>query len=453
MYSREEIERLLNLDRSLVWHPFTQMKDYAGENAPVIAAGEGCYLIDVNGRRYLDGISSLWVTVHGHRNPDINRAVADQLEKIAHSTLLGLGNVPSVLLAEKLVNIAPEGLTRVFYSDNGSTGVEIALKIAFQYWQNSGYGDKKRFLSFYNAYHGDTLGAVGVGGIDLFHHVYGPLVVASVKSPSAYCYRCPYGFKESAGCGHACFEAVAQTMAKHREELAAVIVEPVIQGAAGMLTWPRGFLAHLRKLCDEHRILLIADEVATGFGRTGKMFACEHEGVSPDIMVVAKGITGGYLPLAATIATSNVYEAFFADYSERKTFYHGHTYTGNPLACAAALANLDLFEREAVLGRLQPKIAKLSTLLESFMDIPHVGEVRQAGVMVGIELVRDRETREPFPPERRTGRQVILKAREKGVIIRPLDDVVVLMPPLSIKANELEQLCDTVLVSIREVTC
>lgn len=450
VFSPEEINRLKELDRSLVWHPFTQMKEYAGEDAPIIAAGEGCYLIDIRGRRYLDGISSLWVTVHGHRVPAIDRAVQEQLGKIAHSTLLGLGNVPSVLLAEKLVAIAPPGLERVFYSDNGSTGVEIALKIAFQYWHNSGVPAKKRFLSFYNAYHGDTLGAVGVGGSELFHSIYGPLVVSSLKVPSAYCYRCPYDRPGPEDCGRDCFVAVARTMQKHAGELAAVIIEPVMQGAAGMLTWPQGYLSHLRELCDTHDVLLIADEVATGFGRTGRMFACEHEGVSPDLMVVAKGITGGYLPLAATFTSKKVCDAFYADYEELKTFFHGHTYTGNPLACAAALANLRLFEEDAVLDRLQPKIERLRALLHRFWDLPHVGDVRRAGFMVGIELVKDKKTKEPFPLARRTGRRVTLKARQKGVIIRPLGDVVVLMPPLVIPEEDLERLCTVAAESIRE---
>ena len=452
MYTPEEIARIQALDRTIVWHPFTQMKEYAAENAPIIAAGEGCYIIDIHGRRYLDGVSSLWVTVHGHRVPAIDRAIQEQLEKIAHSTLLGLGNVPSILLAERLVAVAPPGLKRVFYSDNGATGVEIALKIAFQYWQNSGNSRKKRFLSFYNAYHGDTLGAVGVGGIELFHHIYGPLIVNSLKAPSAYCYRCPYGYPGSADCNRDCFAAVARMVEEHAAELAAVIIEPVVQGAAGMLTWPDGYLRHLRKVCDTYGVLLIADEVATGFGRTGKMFACEHEGVSPDIMVVAKGITGGYLPLAATLTTEKIYDAFYADYAEQKTFYHGHTYTGNPLACAAALANLRLFEEEALLEKLQPKITKLQALLAGFPALPYVGEVRQAGFMVGIELVRDKETKEPFPLARRTGRRVILRAREKGVIIRPLGDVVVLMPPLAITEEELVKLCEVVAASIREGT-
>ncbi|MEW6192122.1 MAG: adenosylmethionine--8-amino-7-oxononanoate transaminase [Bacillota bacterium] len=452
MYTPEEIARLKELDRTVVWHPFTQMKEYAAEDAPIIAAGKGCYLIDVEGRRYLDGISSLWVTVHGHRVPAIDQAIREQLERVAHSTLLGLGNVPSILLAEKLAAIAPPGLNRVFYSDNGSTGVEIALKIAFQYWQNRGDARKKRFLSFYNAYHGDTLGAVGVGGIALFHHIYGPLTVDSLKVPSAYCYRCPYGQPGLENCNRECFAAVARTVEEHAGELAAVIIEPVVQGAAGMLTWPPGYLSHLRRVCDIYGVLLIADEVATGFGRTGRMFACEHEGVSPNILVVAKGITGGYLPLAATLTTEEICAAFYGDYAEQKTFYHGHTYTGNPLACAAALANLRLFEEEGLLEKLQPKIARLRTLLAGFSAMPHVGEVRQAGFMVGIELVKDKETKAPFPLARRTGRGVILRAREKGVIIRPLGDVVVLMPPLAIDDEDLEKLCAVTAASIREET-
>lgn len=450
VYSPEEIDRLKKSDRTLIWHPFTQMKEYAGEDAPIIAAGEGCYLTDISGRRYLDGISSLWVTVHGHRVPALDRAIQEQLRKIAHSTLLGLGNVPSILLAERLVEIAPSGLERVFYSDNGSTGVEIALKIAFQYWHNTGVPEKKRFLSFYNAYHGDTLGAVGVGGSELFHSIYGPLVVSSLKVPSAYCYRCPYGGPGPQECGRECFDAVTRMIDRHAGELAAVIIEPVIQGAAGMLTWPQGYLSHLRKLCDTYGILLIADEVATGFGRTGRLFACEHEGVSPDLMVVAKGITGGYLPLAATLTSKRIFDAFYAEYEELKTFFHGHTYTGNPLACAAALANLSLFEEEAVLERLRPKIKRLEELLHDFMELPHVGDIRQAGFMVGIELVKDKKTKAPFPLARRTGRRVILKAREKGVIIRPLGDVLVLMPPLVIPEEDLRRLCTVVAESIRE---
>ena len=447
----EEIEQIKKGDKTLIWHPFTQMKEYEQEDAPVIAAGEGCYLIDVQGRRYLDGVSSLWANLHGHRVPALDEAIREQLKYIAHSTLLGIGNVPSVRLAARLMEMAPPGLTRVFYSDNGSTGVEIALKIAFQYWHNLGKNTKKRFLSFYNAYHGDTLGAVGAGGMDLFHRIYGPLVVPSLKVPSAYCYRCPYG-QDPRSCSQDCFWAVERIIKEKHEELAAVIIEPLVQAAAGMILWPRGFLSHLENLCRRYSVLLIADEVATGFGRTGKMFACQHEEVTPDLMVLAKGITGGYLPLAATLVKEEIYQAFYADYKENKTFYHGHTYTGNPLACAVALANLQLLEENRVLEKLGPKIEFLSHLLQEIQKEEHVGEIRQAGFMVGIELVKDKDSKEPYPWEQRLGHKVILKAREKGVIIRPLGDVVVLMPPLVITEQELIFLCQVVKESIQEVT-
>ncbi len=450
-FTEEEIRQLKYIDTHVLWHPFTQMKEYEKEDAPIITAGEGNYLIDIEGRRYLDGVSSLWVNVHGHRVSEIDNAIIAQLKEIAHSTLLGIGNVPSIKLAERLIQITPKGLTKVFYSDNGSTGVEIALKMAFQYWQNIGRAEKKQFLSFYNAYHGDTLGAVGVGGIPLFHQIYGDIVVSSIKVPSAYCYRCPWG-KQLSNCNQACFQALEDTIKQHAKSLAAVIIEPIIQAAAGMIVWPAGFLKHLRKLCDQYEVLLICDEVATGFGRTGKMFACQHEGITPDFMVLSKGITGGYLPLAATLTTNKIYQAFFANYAELKTFFHGHSYTGNPLGCAAALASLELFEKNRVIERLQPKIEQLKEHLQKFWELPHVGDIRQAGFMVGIELVKDRNTKESFPFEWRIGHQVILAARKRGVIIRLLGDVIVILPPLSISKEELNMLCDVVYESIKEVT-
>ena len=448
--TEEEKERLRYIDTHILWHPFTQMKEYETENAPIIIAGEGNYLIDIDGNKYLDGVASLWVNIHGHRVKEIDEAIKEQLNLIAHSTLLGIGNVPSIRLAKKLVQIAPKGLTKVFYSDNGSTGVEIALKMAYQFWQNQGIKEKRAFLSFYNAYHGDTLGAVGVGGISLFHQIYKDIVIKSVKVPSAYCYRCFWN-KEPKSCDKECFSALEEAFKKHASELSAVIIEPIIQGAAGMIPWPEGYLKFLRGLCNEYDVLLICDEVATGFGRTGKMFACEHEGVSPDFMVLSKGITGGYLPLAATLTTDRVYQAFYDDYEKLKTFYHGHSYTGNPLACSAAIANLELFEKNKVIERMRPKIKKLSQLLQRFWDLPWVGDVRQRGFMVGIELVKDKKTKEPYPLKLRVGHRVIRSARKKGVIIRPLGDVIVLMPPLSITEDELEMLCDVVYQSIEEV--
>ena len=441
---------LAEADKRYIWHPFTQMRGYQEMEPVIIERGESSYLIDTHGRRYLDGVSSLWVIVHGHRRREIDQAIIEQVGRIAHSTLLGLSNPPAIELAQRLVKITPPGLERVFYSDNGSTGCEVALKMAFQYWQLCGESKKNRFISFKNAYHGDTLGAVSVGGIDLFHEAYRPLLFPVFQAEAPYCYRCPLGLRWP-GCGTACLESLDRIMKKHHQEVAALIIEPLVQGAAGMITHPPGFLPGVRELCTRYDVLMIADEVAVGFGRTGKMFACEHEGVSPDLMVLAKGITGGYLPLAATLTTEEVYGAFLGEHHEFKTFFHGHTYTGNPLACAASLASLEVFEKEKTLERLAPKIELLSRQLERFRDLPCVGEVRQQGFMVGIELVADKETKTPFAPQERMGIRVILEARKQGVIIRPLGDVIILMPPLSITEGELEELVEVTYQSIKTV--
>jgi len=438
-------------DKQYIWHPFTQMRDYREMEPMIIDRGEGSYLVDIHGRRYLDGVSSLWVTVHGHCREEINRAIIEQVGKISHSTLLGLSNPPAIELAKQLVEITPEGLERVFYSDNGSTGCEIALKMAFQYWQLRGEHKRTAFVSFSNAYHGDTLGAVSVGGIDLFHETYRPLLFPVLQAVAPYCYRCPHGLS-CPQCGMACLETLEHILKDHHQEIAALIIEPLIQGAAGMITQPPGFLKEVRELCTRYGILMIADEVAVGFGRTGRMFACEHEGVRPDMMVLAKGITGGYLPLAATLTTDEVYRAFLGEYHEFKTFFHGHTYTGNPVACAASLANLAVFEQDKTLERLAPKIALLALRLEEFKDLSSVGDVRQRGFMTGIELVADKKTKAPFPPQERMGATVILEARKRGVIIRPLGDVIVIMPPLSITEGELEELVAVIYQSIKTVT-
>ncbi|HXY62072.1 MAG TPA: adenosylmethionine--8-amino-7-oxononanoate transaminase, partial [Nitrospirota bacterium] len=388
-----------------------------------------------------------------HRKKEIDAAVSRQLGKIAHSTLLGLSNVPAILLAEKLVGIAPRGLSKVFYSDSGSTAVEIALKIAFQYWQQRGpkYRGKTTFISLNEAYHGDTLGSVSVGGIDLFHRIYKPLLFNTVKIESPYCYRCPLGLNHPA-CRLACVQQAESVIRAHRKKTAALIIEPLVQGAAGMLTQPRGYLRRIRQLCTKYDVLMIADEVATGFGRTGKMFACEHESVKPDILCIAKGITGGYLPLAATLTTEEVYRAFLGEYSQYRTFFHGHTYTGNPLACAAAIASIDLFVKERTIGKLQQKIAFLTKELESFATLDHVGESRQRGFMVGIELVQDKSRKAPYPLESKMGIRVAMECRKNGLLIRPLGNVVVLMPPLSISMRELAEMLRIVHKSIRKVT-
>jgi len=440
-------------DKKYVWHPFTQMQDWIKETPIVIERGEKNYLIDDRGKRYLDGVSSLWVNVHGHQKKEINQAIINQINKIAHSTLLGLANVPSIELAERLVNITPQGLNKVFYSDNGSTAVEVGLKIAYQYWKQKSprFSKKTKFISLVNAYHGDTLGSVGVGGIDLFYQIYKPIIINSIKAPSPYCYRCHLK-KEFPACELVCVNELEETIMKENEKIAALVIEPLMQGAAGMLKAPPGYLKRVRDICSMHNVLLIADEVATGFGRTGKMFACDHEGIEPDIICLAKGITGGYLPLAATLTKEEIFNGFCGDYDELKTFFHGHTYTGNPVACAAAIANIDLFEKEKTLIRLQDKIQLLSEKLRPIGELSHVGEIRQAGFMVGIEVVQNKESREAYSWQKKIGIKIIMEARKKGVIIRPLGNVIVLMPPLSITENELITLVDVVRKSIVDVT-
>ncbi|NPV27066.1 MAG: adenosylmethionine--8-amino-7-oxononanoate transaminase [Firmicutes bacterium] len=448
------IEHLAEWDKEFVWHPFTQMQEYRQEEPLIIERGEGSYLIDVMGRRYLDGISSLWVTVHGHNHPVLNSALKKQIDQIAHSTLLGLANVPSILLAKKLVEISPPGLNKVFYSDAGATAVEIALKIAYQYWQlkdNGRYKSKTKFISLGEAYHGDTIGSVSVGGIELFHSIFKPLLFNVYHIPTPYCYRCPLS-QATDGCQQECLAVAEQVISEHAHEVAALIIEPLVQGAAGMIVQPPGFLRRLREICTRYNVLLICDEVAVGFGRTGTMFASEQEGVSPDLMCVAKGLTGGYLPLAATLTTDEVYSAFLGKHSENKTFFHGHTYTGNPLGCAVALASLRLFEENNLLASVQEKAAFLAQELKRFNELPHVGEIRQKGMMIGIELVQDKATKTPYPPEINIGHQVILEARRRGLVIRPLGNVIVLMPILAMSLDELKQVVDITYDSIRVVT-
>jgi len=423
--------------KSNLWHPFTQMRGWATEQAPVIESGDGVWLTDRDGRRYIDGISSLWCNVHGHSHPVIDGAIKDQLERVAHTTMLGLSHGPAEELARRLVELAPDGLARVFYSDSGSTAVEIALKMAFQYWRQAADACPSRtsFLSLEDAYHGDTVGSVSVGGIELFHSLYRPLLFDSHRVPA----------------GDA--DALAHVLAQRGDEIAAVVVEPLVQGAAGMRLQPRGYLREVRDLCDRHDVFLICDEVATGFGRTGTMFACEQEQVVPDFLCLGKGITGGYLPLAATLTTERVFDAFLGEHDEYRTFFHGHTYTGNPLACAAGVATLDLFEQERTLERLEPKTELLGQLLHDLVEpLPHVAEVRRLGFMCGIELAFDLAREVPYEPALRVGHEVTLEARSRGAIVRPLGDVVVLMPPLAIEAEELEELVEITADSITAAT-
>jgi len=443
--------RLAEADRKHLWHPFTQMLEWMGEDPVVIDSADGMFLVDTLGNRYLDGCSSLWCNVHGHRVPEIDRAVVEQLGRVAHTTLLGLASSASIECAEELVRIAPPNLTRVFFSDAGSTAAEIALKMAYQHFQLRGQPERKEFLSIRGGYHGDTVGSVSLGGIDLFHRIFKPLLFPVRQAPQPYCYRCPLG-KTWPSCAMACADEVERVFESHPGRIAALVLEPVMQGADGMIAQPKGYLARMRALCDRHGALLVCDEVATGFGRTGTMFAVEQEGVLPDIMTVAKGLTGGYLPLAATLTTEEVFESFLGPFDSKRTFFHGHTYTGNPLACAAAVASLRLFRERALVRGLPAKGEALARALAPLADHERVGEIRQRGLMVGIELVRDRETKEEYPYEARAGHQVVLEARRRGVLLRPLGNVVVLMPPPGMEARELEHLAGVARESIEAAT-
>ena len=419
---------LQELDRSVLWHPFTQQEGWREEDFPVIDSADDTTLYDTEGNAYIDGVSSLWCTVHGHRHPAIDLAIKDQLDRVAHSTMLGLTHAPAIRLAERLVALAPEGLRRVFYSDSGSTACEVALKMAYQWWHQRGEWWRSGFVCLRDSYHGDTIGAVSVGGIELFHSLYRPLLFDTWHA-------------EPGDPAH-----MRALLEEHGDRVAAVIVEPLVQGAAGIHVHPEGYLRAVRELCDEFGVFLICDEVATGFGRTGTMFACEQEGVSPDFMCVAKGLTGGYLPLAATLTTERVYEGFLGAFEQFRTFFHGHTYTGNPLACAAALATLAVFEQEHTLERLQPKIALLGELLaEHVAPLAGVAEVRRRGFMTGIQLAA-------FPLETRMGHRVTLEARARGAIVRPLGDTIVLMPPLSIEPGELRRLVEITAAAIATAT-
>ncbi len=446
-----DTRELIEKDIAHLWHPFTQMKLWPQDPPLVIERAQGNWLVDSQGRRYLDGVSSLWVTVHGHCHPRINQAISDQLQRLDHSTLLGLTHPPAVELAQRLVQLAPAGLERVFYSDSGSTAVEIALKMAYQFWQQSGRVEKQGFVALEGAYHGDTLGAVSVGGIELFHQVYGPLLFPVERLPQPHCRRCRLGL-EYPGCDLACAQALDSILEQRGRRICALVVEPRVQGAAGMIVQPEGYLRRLWEICRRHDVLFIADEVATGFGRTGAMFACQLEGVEPDLMALGKGITGGVLPLAATLTRDRVYQAFLGEFDQFKTFFHGHTYTGNPLACAAALANLELMEQEDLLENLAPRIEQLRAGLADIAGLAHVAEVRQQGMMVGIELMEDEAADRAYAPGLRMGHQVSMACRKHGVIVRPLGDTVVLMPPLSSSSGELELLLDAVGRAIREVT-
>jgi adenosylmethionine-8-amino-7-oxononanoate aminotransferase len=444
---------LMAADKQFVWHPFTPMKQYIEGEPIVVESGDGFLVRDTAGREYIDGTSSLWCNLHGHRVREIDDAIRAQLERIAHSTLLGLASIPSIELAERLVRIAPKGepgLAKVFYSDSGASAVEVALKMAFQYYHNLGQPRRRRFLALREGYHGDTLGAVSVGGIDTFHKVFRPLLFETtfVDSPNAFYH--PAG----SAAGGIVLEQIDAALREAPGEYCGVVIEPLIQAAAGMLTHPAGFLRQLRGITRRRDVLLIADEVATGFCRTGTMFACEQENVCPDLMCLGKGLTGGYLPVAATLASRDIFDAFLGDPTvpglAGRTFYHGHTFTGNALGCAAAVASVDRIESGGLLKDLPAKIELIDRKLSALKDHPRVGDIRQCGMMVGIDLVRDREKREYFEPVQRIGAAVCRHAQRHGILIRPLVDILVLMPAPGMDTQTLTRLLDATVSSIHE---
>jgi len=432
-------EQLRDWDRRLVWHAFTQMAEY---EPMILVRGQGCRVVDIDGNEYLDGTSSLWCNVHGHRHPRLDAAIRRQLDEVAHVTLLGASNPTTIRLAKRLVDLAPPGLEHVFFSDDGATAVEVALKMAFQYWRQrpDPRPQKTCYLALGEAYHGDTLGSVSVGGVERFHAMFKPLLFECLRVHVPDLYRTPPGVTRQNALDHYLGQ-LEQVLREHHERIAAMVIEPLVQAAAGMVVHPKGYLRGVRELTRRYDVLLIADEVAVGMGRTGRMFACEHEGVTPDLLCLAKGLTGGYLPLAATLATDTIWQAFLGTYAESKSFFHGHTYGGNPLGAAVALATLDVFDEEKTLEHLSAKIARLGEHLERIGRLPGVGDCRQCGLVAGIELVRDRQTKEPYPWSERRGWQVCESARREGVLLRPLGNVVVIFPPLAIRLEDLDRIC------------
>jgi adenosylmethionine-8-amino-7-oxononanoate aminotransferase len=442
-------EMLHAWDKHHVWHAFTQMQEY---EPLLIEQGEGCWLIDTEGRRYLDGSASMWCNVHGHRHPRLDAAITKQLAQVAHTTNLGLSNPTTVEFARRLVEVAPQGLEKVFFSGDGSSAIEAALKMAFQFWRQAAapQPDRTRFIAIGEAYHGDTLGAIGVGGVDRFTALFAPLTFEAIRLPSPGG-RCPRTGMQPPSLDES-LAALDRLLAEHAGTVAAVIMEPLVQMAAGIYVHPPGFLRGIRDLTAKHDVLLILDEVATGFGRTGTMFACEQEDVAPDFLCLAKGLTAGYLPMAATLTTARVWEAFLGSHAEQRAFFHGHTYGGNPLAAAAGIASLDIFRDEEVLESLPPKIAHLRQFCGRLASHDHVGAVRQCGLVAGIELVADKAAGRPFPWQEKRGTRACLSARKYGAILRQLGDVVVIMPPLSMRLDELDQLCDAAERGIQDAT-
>jgi adenosylmethionine-8-amino-7-oxononanoate aminotransferase len=443
----ERTRKLTELDKQHLWHPFTQMAEWLKSEPVIIDSAEGFYLIDTDGNRYIDGVSSLWCNVHGHRVKRIDDAIKAQIDKVSHSTLLGLGQTRSIELAARLVQIAPPGLEKVFYSDSGATAVEIGLKMAYQYFQNRGEKKRAEFIALQSSYHGDTIGSVSLGGIEVFRSIFRPLLFETHFVPAPHPYRFDGSEKE---CALYSLSRIEDVLSERSEQVVAVVVEPLVQGAAGIIVHPAGFLSGVRQLTQKYGVLLIADEVATGFGKTGKMFACENEQVSPDIMCLGKGITAGYLPLAATLTTQQIFDAFLGSVAEHKTFYHGHTYTGNALGCAAALASLELFEENKVLESLPAKIELIKQYFSKVSELPFVGDARRCGLMGGIEIVKDKAGKESFDFDCRIGARLCSSMRAEGLMLRSLGDCVVVMPPVAIDLGLLEKLLEIVYRAVKD---
>ncbi len=439
-------------DLKYVWHPFTQMKQYEGDEKPIcIVKGEGIYIEDIEGNRYMDSVSSWWVNSLGHAQPRLAKALYEQACAIEQVIFAGFTHKPAISLAKKLITLVNNRLKHVFYSDNGSTAIEVALKMAYQYWQLKGKASKKKFIAFENAYHGDTLGAVSVGGIDMYHKVYRPLLFDIIREKSPYCYRCPCG-KEKEHCRLECLQGVEEILKARHDEIAAVIIEPLIQAAGGMIMYKAEYLTKLRELCDAYQVLLIDDEVAMGFYRTGKLYAYEHAGIVPDIVCSAKALTAGFLPLAVTLCTDELYYAFYdEDKDGLKTFYHGHSFTANPLACAVANENLAILQEMNMEEYLKPKILAFKRGLEKFRDYPHVGDIRQWGMVSAVEIVKDKRTKECFAYEEQIGKKIYSAGLRRGVLLRPMWNCMYFMPPYVITEEEIDSLLRLAYDSMREV--
>ena len=447
----EMTENWAEKDLKYIWHPCSQMKDYEELKPIVIDHGKGIYLYDTNGKKYYDVISSWWCNLLGHCNPTINEAIKKQVDELEHVIFANFSHKGAIRLCERLSKILPEGLCKFNFSDNGSASIECALKMSFQYHYQTGHPEKVKFMSLTDAYHGETIGALSVGGVDLYSKIYKPMLMDVERVPAPDCFRCPYG-KNRENCDCECFEHAEKAFHENGRETAAMIVEPLLQGSAGMKVYPPLYLKKLRAICDEYNVHLIADEIATGYGRTGKMFAFDHASVSPDMMCLSKGLTGGYMPMSILVTTQKIYDAFYSDYNSGRAFMHSHTYSGNPLACSAANAVLDIMADGSVLNTARENAVYFNNMImEKFASLKNVGEVRHIGLVNAIELVKNKTSKESFDPKLRTGYQIYKKALQKGVILRPLGDVIYFNPPLIINREDMDYVTDVALECTKEV--